>query len=94
MFYSMKMNSFNARKELKFLNKIDSDVMSEDEEEPQEINQPIVQATQEDQDTIDHDKCTEEPSSSEDKDVEQQEVSRTRYRQLTVHIFRVSVKDI
>lgn len=50
--------------------------MSEDEEKPLEINQPVLLATQADQDKVDHDKSTEDSNTGNDKDVEQQEPRR------------------
>ena len=54
----------------------------ENQEEPQEINQPMPRATEEDQDTIDNDESTEELSTSEETNVGQQQPRRsTRKRE-------------
>ena len=50
----------------------DSDSMPDNEEEPQEINEPMPQATQEDQETIDNGEST-----SEETDVTQQQLGRS-----------------
>ncbi len=57
-------------KETQVFDTSNSDLMPENQE-PQEINQPMPQATEEDQDTIDNDESTKELSTSEETNVGQ-----------------------
>ena len=58
----------HCKKETQVFDTNDSDSMPDNEEEPQEINEPMPQATQEDQETIDNGENT-----SEETDVTQQQ---------------------
>ena len=50
----------HRKKQTQVFDTSDSDLMMDNEEEPQEINEPMPQATQEDQGTIDNSKSTSE----------------------------------
>ncbi len=69
------------KKETKVFDTSNSDLTPENQEEPQEINQPMPRATEEDQDTIDNDESTEELSTSEETNVGQQPRRSTRKRE-------------
>ncbi len=70
------------KKETQVFDTSNSDLTPENQEEPQEINQPMPRATEEDQDTIDNDESTEELSTSEETNVGQQQPRRsTRKRE-------------
>ena len=67
----------HRKKETQVFDTSDSDLMTDNEEEPQEINEPMPQATQEDQGTIDNGEST-----SEEMDGTQQQPRRsTRKRE-------------
>ena len=69
------------KKETQVFDTSNSDLTPENQEEPQEINQPMPRATEEDQDTIDNDESTEELSTSEETNVGQQTRRSTRKRE-------------
>ena len=65
----------HRKKETQVFDTIDSHSMPDNEEDPQEINEPMPQATQEDQETIDNGEST-----SEETDVTQQQQLRRSMR--------------
>ena len=65
----------HRKKETQVFDTSDSDLMTDNEEEPQEINEPMPQATQEDQGTIDNGEST-----SEEMDGTQQQQPRRSTR--------------
>ena len=65
----------HRKKEAQVFDTNDSDSMPDNEEQPQEINEPMPQTTQEDQETIDNGEST-----SEETDMAQQQQLRRSMR--------------